>query len=221
MFNWDYEYFLGDDQETGVKTTRTITLPTDRLVLLEITSRDVQHSFWVSDLAGKVDAIPGHINTMWLQIDEPGVYKGNCAEFCGTLHAEMLIEVDAIEPAEFDMWLADEQAAAGQFVPMGVDMETLLPEGDAEHGEQVFADMNCTSCHGAQPGMGPSLSQIRGDMDTHEGYTAEEFLRESILMPCKYETEGYNCSWMPSDYGEKLDAQGLADLIEYLLASGE
>jgi mono/diheme cytochrome c family protein len=174
----------------------------------------------VPELAGKVDAVPGYTNSMWLQVDEPGLYKGNCAEFCGVNHYDMLIELNALEPSEFDMWLADQQAAAEQMVPMGVDMESELPEGDAERGEELFDKFNCSTCHGAQAGAGPALSQIRDDMHHHEGYTAENYLRESILMPCEYETEGFNCSMMPSTYGEDLDAQGLADLIEYLLANG-
>ena len=222
MFNWDYEYFLGDDIATGVKTTRTITVPTDSAVLLEITARDVQHSFWVSELAGKVDAIPGYTNTMWLQIDEPGVYLGNCAEFCGTLHYDMIIEVVALEPTEFyEDWLPAQQVAAEQMDAMGVDMNSALPAGDAVNGKQIYTDLNCVACHATEPGAGPSLPQIREHMNEHEGYTAEGYLRESILLPCEYETEGYSCSMMPADYGDKLDAQGLADLIEYLLANGE
>jgi cytochrome c oxidase subunit 2 len=218
MFNWDYEYFRGEGIETGVKTTRQLTLPADSLVLLEITSRDVQHSFWVPDLAGKVDAIPGHNNSMWLKIDEPGLYKGNCAEYCGTMHYEMEIELEALEPAAFETWLSDQEAKAGELQAMGTDMESDLPPGDEERGEVLFTrpDLACSNCHGAQPGAGPSLSEIRRDMGEHEGYSVDEYLREGILMPCENELEGYNCTIMPSDYGEKLDAQMLADLIEYL-----
>jgi cytochrome c oxidase subunit 2 len=221
MFDWDYEYFDGEEEPTGVQKTYTLTLPTDRLILLEITSQDVQHSFWVPELAGKVDAVPGYTNTMWLNIDQPGTYKGNCAEFCGTGHANMLIELNALEPAEFEMWLEEEERKAGEMKPMGTDMESEMPEGDATRGEQLFTDLSCANCHGAQSGAGPSLPQIREDMHDHEGYTAEEYLRESILKPCAYETESYNCSMMPSNFGEKLDMQGLADIIEYILANGE
>ena len=223
MFNWDYEYFRGEDTETGVKTTRKLTIPTDSAVLLEITSRDVQHSFWVPDLAGKVDAIPGYITTMWLQVDKTGTYKGNCAEFCGTLHYDMVIELEALEPGDFEEWLNDQEAQAGEFQAMGTDMESELPPGDAVRGEELFISdtLVCADCHGVQAGAGPSLSQIREDSEHREGYTPENHLRESILMPCEYEAEGYSCNIMPSDYGDKLDAQMLADLIEYLMEQEE
>ncbi len=223
MFNWDYEYFRSEGIETGVKTTHHLTLPADTLVLLEITSRDVQHSFWVPDLAGKVDAIPGHENSMWLKIDEPGLYKGNCAEYCGTMHYDMLIELEALEPAAFETWLSDQEAKAGELQAMGTDMESELPPGDAERGEALFSspDLACSNCHGAQPGAGPALSEIRDDMGEHEGYTVDEYLREAILLPCEHELEDYNCEIMPSDYGEKLDAQMLADLIESLKSDND
>ncbi len=217
MFNWDYEYFLGEGEETGVKTTRTLTVPAHSLIYLEITSRDVQHSFWVPKLAGKVDAIPGHTNTMWLDVGNPGVYNGNCAEYCGLDHYAMVIEVDAIDSDEFfNQWLPDQEAAAATFQPMGTDMESEMPEGNADNGEEIFGQLGCASCHGAQAGAGPALPQIREDMNDHDGYTAEQYLRESILLPCDYETEGYNCDIMPKDFGDKLDMQMLADLIEYL-----
>ncbi len=217
-FNWDYEYFLGVGDETGVKTTRKLTLPTNRNVLLEITSTDVQHSFWLPSLAGKVDAIPGYTNIMWLNIPEAGLYTGNCAEYCGTLHYDMLIEVEALEPAAFDAWLAGRMAAISQFVPIGTDLEAPLPQGDAERGAAIFTELGCASCHGSAPGAGPSLPQMAADATSRQDSAAEAFLRESILLPCAYQAAGYNCQIMPSDYGEKLDAQGLADIIAYLLA---
>ncbi len=218
MFNWDYEYFLGAGEETGVKTTRKLTIPANRDVLLEITSTDVQHSFWVPDLAGKVDAIPGYINTMWLNVPEPGLYPGNCAEYCGTLHYDMLIDVEVLEPAAFDAWLADQMASLGRFVPIGTDLTSPLPAGDVARGEQLFGELGCASCHGEQPGVGPALAAMASDARAAEGYTPEAYLRESILVPCAVQATGYNCQIMPSNYGEKLDAQALADIIAYLLS---
>lgn len=223
MFNWDYQYYLGDGEspgdDTGITTTRRLTIPANRNVLLEIASTDVQHSFWVPDLAGKIDAVPGYTNTMWLNVKAPGLYTGNCAEYCGTLHWNMLIEVEVLEPAEFDMWLADQMAAAGQFVPVGQDLDTPLPEGDAARGASTFTALGCNACHGEQPGAGPSLPQIAAHEDTASemGFdTFSDYLRESILIPCAYQFEGFNCQVMPGNYSEKLDAQMLADVIAYL-----
>lgn len=223
QYYWDYKYYREDagspGDDTGVRTTIKMTIPTNRNVLLNITSADVQHSFWVPELAGKIDAIPGYTNTMWLNVDEPGLYTGNCAEYCGTLHWDMLIEVEALEPAEFDMWLAKEEEAAGKFVPVGQDLTTPLPEGDAEQGEVTFEKQNCAACHGEQPSAGPSLSQIAGHADkaTEMGYDSfADYLRESVLMPCANEFEGFYCTTMPDNYGELLNAQMLADIIAYL-----
>ncbi len=218
MFNWDYTYFLGDGTQTGVRTTGTLTIPTDRNVFLEISSRDVQHSFWVPDLAGKVDAIPGVVNSMWLHVDEPGVYKGNCAEYCGTLHYNMLIEVEAVPPDQFETWLAERESAAGDFVPIGTDLESALPEGDAARGEELFTTLGCNNCHRDEPSAGPARVGMEDRAEERiEGMEEEQYLRESILTPCAYEAPGFNCQIMPHNYGEQLDAQGLADLIAYLL----
>lgn len=219
-FNWDYEYFINEGEATGVRTTRRVTVPTDRNVLLRITSRDVQHSFWVPELAGKVDAVPGYTNTQWLRVREPGLYTGNCAEYCGLLHYNMLIEVEALPPAEFDRWLADRMAGATAFTPIGDDLESELPAGDAASGDAIFHELGCDNCHGPQDGAGPALTGLGQRAEERAAQagvpSAEQYLRESILVPCAYEVPGFQCGIMPSDYGQKLDAQALADLIAYL-----
>lgn len=219
-FNWDYKYYIGLDEDTGVQTTRRVTVPTDRNVLLRIMSRDVQHSFWVPELAGKVDAVPGYTNTQWLNVKEPGLYTGNCAEYCGLLHYNMLIELEALPPNEFDRWLADRMAGATDFTPIGTDLESELPEGDMASGEGIFQDLGCANCHAAQDGAGPALPGMGQRAEEHAAQagdpSAEQYLREAILVPCEFEVPGFNCQVMPSDYGQKLDAQALADLIAYL-----
>jgi cytochrome c oxidase subunit 2 len=76
---------------------------------VQLSSRDVVHSFWVPRLAGKMDAIPGHNNTLRIQANQPGLYRGHCAEFCGTGHTHMKFVVEAVPPEEFDNWLEDGQ----------------------------------------------------------------------------------------------------------------
>ena len=225
MFNWDFRYYLSEDEPTGITTTKELKIPANRNVLLRITSTDVQHSFWVPDLAGKVDAVPGYVNTMWLDVHQTGRYLGQCAEYCGLNHYNMLLEVDVMEPAEFDTWLADTMASASDFEPIGTDMETELPEGDAERCNQIFTDLACNACHGLddQPS-GPALERMVEDAVEdaveYEGEDAEHFLRESILLPCEHLAEGWSQCIMPQDYGQRLDAQDLADLIAYLMAQG-
>jgi hypothetical protein len=223
MFNWDFEYFIADGAETGVITTKEIRVPTGKNVLLEITSTDVQHSFWVPDIAGKVDAVPGYVNTMWLRVDKPGTYLGQCAEYCGLNHYNMLIELVAMEPDAFGAWLNEQEIETTEFVPMATDMESDLPEGDAARGEQVFLDLACTACHQPDKDLpsGPSIWSMIEDAENAEqhGYpSTDAYLRESILLPCERLAEGYDQCIMPQDYGERLDAQGLADLIDYLKA---
>lgn len=219
-FNWDYEYFIGEDEETGVRTTKRVTVPADRNILLRISSRDVQHSFWLPKLAGKVDAVPGYTNTQWLRVKEPGLYTGNCAEYCGLLHYDMLIELEALPPDEFDRWLADKMAGSADFIPIGADLDSELPAGDAASGEDHFHELGCSNCHGPQDGAGPALAGMgQQAVDFGEaagGLSAEQYLRESILAPCAFEVPGFHCQVMPPDFGQKLDAQALADLIVYL-----
>ncbi len=83
-----------------------LRLPVGRAVDLHLRSADVIHSFWVPRLGGKLDAVPGRTNVLRLQADEPGVFRGQCAEFCGLDHARMVLTVRALPAAEFDAWLA-------------------------------------------------------------------------------------------------------------------
>lgn len=85
-----------------------MVVPTSTTVTLDITSQDVQHSFWIPELFGKADAVPGHTNRMWFEVTEEGVYRGNCAELCGENHAEMIGEVEAMSPERYRAW-ADRQ----------------------------------------------------------------------------------------------------------------
>jgi cytochrome c oxidase subunit 2 len=101
---WEYEY-LGLPGGQTVKTANELVIPTGRWVSLDITSVDVIHSFWVPKLAGKQDAIPGKTNFIKLRTEEPGVFEGQCAEYCALSHANMRLRVIAQPTAEFDRWL--------------------------------------------------------------------------------------------------------------------
>jgi cytochrome c oxidase subunit II len=140
QFYWQYRY------PNGVIGIDTLRVPADRLVELEITApeNDVIHSYWVPALLAKFDAVPGRtIETAFR--GEPGTYHGQCAEFCGIQHAEMLATIEAIPADEFDAWLTEEARR----------QETA----DSDLGEQVFAGV-CAKCHGAegQGLIGPGLS---------------------------------------------------------------
>ena len=83
-----------------------MVVPTNTTVTLDIVSSDVVHSWWVPQLGGKFQAVPGYHNYTWFKIDKPGVYKGQCAVLCGRGHARMVATVKAVPPAQFDEWLA-------------------------------------------------------------------------------------------------------------------
>jgi cytochrome c oxidase subunit II len=107
---WRYTYPDKDDNAlNNVFSYIEMVVPTRTTVTLDIEAQDVAHSWWIPELGGKFDAIPGHTNFTWFKISEPGVYRGQCAELCGRNHADMVATVRAVEPAEFRRWLADKQ----------------------------------------------------------------------------------------------------------------
>ena len=85
---WEFRY-----PDEGIVTANELYVPTDRPVRITLQSQDVIHSFWVPQVAGKKDTVPGNTNVMWLQVDEPGNYSGQCAEFCGVAHARMRLSL--------------------------------------------------------------------------------------------------------------------------------
>lgn len=97
---WELRYSEGD-----VRLRNELRIPVGRPVDIHTSSVDVIHSFWVPRLGGKLDAIPGRTQVVRLQADQAGVYRGQCAEFCGTGHAHMVMTVQAMEAAEFEQWL--------------------------------------------------------------------------------------------------------------------
>jgi cytochrome c oxidase subunit 2 len=139
----------------GAETANEIHIPVGRSVRLKVTSNDVIHSFWVPRLMGKIDLIPGKVNTLLLRADEPGVYRGACAEFCGMQHAHMLVHVIAEPPPQFDAWLAREQRPARE-----------AEDPAARRGAQVFARAGCINCHRLRIG-GGAIGGAAGPDLTH------------------------------------------------------
>ena len=102
QYIWRFDY-PGKQQ---VFSYHDMYVPVGTTVTLKITSSDVDHSWWIPQLGGKADAIPGHTNETWFRIDKPGVYRGQCAELCGDGHADMTARVIAIPPDQFKAWMA-------------------------------------------------------------------------------------------------------------------
>ncbi len=107
-YAWRYTYPAEDTVPVNQRTYsyETMVVPTKTTVTLTIKAQDVAHSWWIPELGGKFDAVPGHLNFTWFKIARPGVYKGQCAELCGRNHADMVARVVAVTPAEFKVWLA-------------------------------------------------------------------------------------------------------------------
>jgi cytochrome c oxidase subunit 2 len=110
-YAWRYTYPDGDDNNlNNTYSYETMVVPTKTTVTLTILAQDVAHSWWIPELGGKADGVPGHTNFTWFKISKPGVFRGQCAELCGRNHADMIAKVVAVEPADFKQWLAGKKA---------------------------------------------------------------------------------------------------------------
>jgi cytochrome c oxidase subunit 2 len=147
MWWWDVRY------PNGAVTSTEIHIPVGDRVRVRLTSADVIHSFWVPELQVKIDQIPGRENSLWLQADKPGRYRGQCAEYCGLQHANMIFTVVAEPRRDFQAWLEKEARPATE------------PTGGALRGRDVFMDNSCVGCHAirgteAEAGLGPDLTHL-------------------------------------------------------------
>ena len=209
QFWWEYEY-LGE----GVVTANELHIPTGQPVHLTLDGvatevngeRGVIHSFWVPRLAGAQDMIPGRTTTMNLEADEPGVYQGQCKEFCGLSHANMRLRVIAHDPADFEDWLSEQKE------------EAVSPSGSlAQQGQEIFVG-KCASCHAIQGvtqgtrNVGPDLTHF-ASRETFAGAlfpTNEANLAAWIEDPSAVKPG----SLMP-DYN--LSAEEIDAVVEYLM----
>jgi cytochrome c oxidase subunit II len=129
---WEFAY----PEHGDIVTANELHIPAGQPVFLELTSEDVVHSFWAPRLNGKRDVTPGRIHTWTIEADEPGVYSGQCAEFCGASHANMRLKVVAHDQDGFDEWVDGQQT------------EPEVPtEGLAAEGHELFETRGCAACH--------------------------------------------------------------------------
>lgn len=153
MWWWEIRY---RDPSTGAEivTANEIHIPTGRPVYFGLSSGDVIHSFWVPALAGKMDAVPGRVQHLQVQADRAGVWRGQCAEYCGAQHALMAMHVVAHEPADFDAWLAAQARPA-----------SAPDTAELDRGREAFLSNRCGACHtvrGVSPEsrLGPDLTHV-------------------------------------------------------------
>ena len=133
---WEYDYPVQAGIDQPIITSGQLVIPVGTKVLLRETSRDVIHSYWIPALNGKKDAVPGRIHLLRLEADKPGIYAGQCTEFCGLSHANMRMEAVALSKADFATWVAGQQKAY-----TSPATGTLAKEGEA-----VFLNQ-CSRCH--------------------------------------------------------------------------
>jgi cytochrome c oxidase subunit 2 len=135
---WEVQY---DDPVPSrrLRTANEFHIPVGKPVELVLTSGDVIHSFWLPSLSGKKDLIPGHTNTEVIQADKPGIYTGQCAEFCGLQHAQMRLVVHAEPPEQFEQWKQQQLQPAR---PPATESE--------RRGQTVFLSSSCILCHSIQ-----------------------------------------------------------------------
>jgi cytochrome c oxidase subunit 2 len=138
QFWWEYRY-----PKLGIVTANELHVPISdpknpTPTYLEMSSADVAHSFWIPRLAGKTDLIPNRVNTMWIDPSEAGLYLGQCAQYCGTQHAKMLLRVYAQSPEGFAIWVKQQQQSSHP---------DLSSNALAEEGRTVFLHTACINCH--------------------------------------------------------------------------
>lgn len=189
-----------------LEVDRPLVIPTGKKVRFLITSDDVIHSWWVPDFAIKKDANPGFINEAWANVNEPGVYRGQCAELCGKEHGFMPIVVISKEPAEYAAWIQQQELAAiraneeeQRLLSMNMNMDELMTQG-----KKIY-DTACVACH--QPnggGLPPMFPALKGSKIAME--------KQHIPDHIDYIINGKNN--MPA-FGKQLTMSEIAAVVTY------
>jgi len=177
QFWWEYRY-----PGLGIVTANELHIPVSdparpRPTFLKLLSADTDHSFWIPQLGGKTDLIPNHPNSMWMDPRRPGVFLGQCAQYCGTQHAKMLLRVSVDSPEDFDAWVRAQQQPATQ-------------DEQVTAGRRIFETTACINCHAisgtaANGRFGPDLTHLmsRDTIASGAADTTTENLRLWIQEP--------------------------------------
>ena len=204
QFWWEVQYPDSVPNKTVI-TANEIHIPVGVPVVMELTSLDVIHSFWVPSLTGKKDLLPGYRRSLWFRADTPGVYRGQCAEYCGLEHAKMSVLVIAQKPQDFEAWRAAQ-----------LDSATTPSDSLAQRGKAVFMGTTCVMCHaigGTSAGAtaGPDLTHIGSrrmiaantlpntDANLYAWISDPQRIKPGVLMPAT-----------------KLDPRDMQALVAYL-----
>ena len=242
QYVWRYSYADTDTNNlNNVFSYEQMVVPTNTTVTLNIRAQDVQHSWWIPELGGKFDAVPGYTNYTWFKISEPGVYEGQCAELCGRGHASMIASVKAVSPEEFKLWYSDQKtailaaeksaaaarnklvakdAAALKTVPKSEAPVAAAPVAAAD-GKKIFVAgvpasgaLACGSCHVlADAG---TKGAVGPNLNTVLKGQSAAMIKASTLYPNKIISKGYAANIMPANYGTSLTKAELDALIQYI-----
>jgi cytochrome c oxidase subunit II len=180
---WEIEY--EDPQPSQIMTTANeVHVPVGKAVKFELQSVDVIHSFWVPNMHGKKDLVPGHPTTTWFTATRAGEFRGQCAEYCGEQHAHMRLAFVSESPAQFDQWLTGQKQTPPE------------PVTDSQRrGRDIFVSRQCMMCHTIQGTMaratlGPDLTHVAsrktlaaGELPNTRGYLAGWILNAQVLKP--------------------------------------
>jgi cytochrome c oxidase subunit 2 len=203
MWWWEVRY---QSPAGEIVSANEIRIPVGRPVYFALASKDVIHSFWVPALAGKIDMVPGRLHHLQLTADRPGVFHGQCAEFCGDQHALMALHVLAQSPAEFEAWLQAQARPA-----------TAPATQQQARGRAVFLANRCDACHSVrgtgEPGkLGPDLTHVAGRL--HLGAGTLRNGRDAMAQWVAHVQRVKPGARMPSY--ERLQAEELAALADWL-----
>ncbi len=242
QYVWRYTYADTDTNNlNNVFSYEQMVVPTDTTVTLNIRAQDVQHSWWIPELGGKFDAVPGYTNYTWFKISEPGVYEGQCAELCGRGHASMIASVKAVSPDEFKLWYANQKAAISSAEKQAATARNALVAKDeaalktvpkseapaaaapvaAADGKKIFVAgvpatgaLACGSCHVlADAG---TKGAVGPNLNTVLKGQSAAMIKASTLYPNKIISKGYAANIMPANYGTSLTKAELDALIQYI-----
>ena len=207
QFWWEMTY-----RDSGVITANEVVAPVGTPVKLNLASADTMHSFWIPQVAGKTDLIPGNQRTLWFTPDREGVFYGQCAEICGASHANMRLRLVALSPENYQTWLAAAQKPA----------ET--PQAElAVTGSQLFISKGCVNCHAVQGvntynRTGPDLSHIGSRTSIAAGMLPNT--RENMIRWLRYTDTVKPGVAMPNLGLSQEEAESLTAYLETLTLPG-
>jgi cytochrome c oxidase subunit II len=206
QFWWEFRY-----PQLGLVTANELHIPVSQAArptptFLTLLSADTDHSFWVPQLAGKTDLIPNHVNHMWMDPSQPGIFLGQCAQYCGTQHAKMLLRVYVDSDEDFVAWVRGQQQPA-------------MIGGNVTVGRRVFETTACINCHAvggtvADGRFGPDLTHLMSRQTIASG--AAENTKANLRLWIQKPDAIKPGSLMPAMQLSDADVDALVDYLETL-----